>query len=141
MRAPSFWYPANHRPNWQALLLAPLGRLYDFIGRMQRALASPFDPGVPVICAGNLTAGGTGKTPIVIAILKRLRARGIAALYLFGSQARGDAGADSDIYLAFDVAEEAAGTVTLNPRPAPFAVGWLTAFCAFWPVIAITCWE
>ena len=42
-----------------------------------------------------------------------LRARGIAALYLFGSQARGDAGADSDIYLAFDVAEEANATFSL----------------------------
>jgi uncharacterized protein len=36
-----------------------------------------------------------------------LRAAGISALYLFGSQARGDAGAESDIDLAFDVAEEA----------------------------------
>ena len=36
-----------------------------------------------------------------------LRAAGISALYLFGSQARGDAGDESDIDLAFDVAEEA----------------------------------
>jgi uncharacterized protein len=36
-----------------------------------------------------------------------LRAAGISALYLFGSQARGDAGDASDIDLAFDVAEEA----------------------------------
>ena len=34
-----------------------------------------------------------------------LRAAGIAALYLFGSQARGDAGAESDIDFAFDVQE------------------------------------
>jgi uncharacterized protein len=36
-----------------------------------------------------------------------LRAAGLSALYLFGSQARGDAGPDSDIDIAFDVAEEA----------------------------------
>jgi uncharacterized protein len=36
-----------------------------------------------------------------------LRAAGISALYLFGSQARGDAGDVSDIDLAFDVSEEA----------------------------------
>jgi uncharacterized protein len=36
-----------------------------------------------------------------------LRAAGLAALYLFGSQARGDACADSDIDLAFDVTDEA----------------------------------
>ena len=37
----------------------------------------------------------------------RLRAEGISALYLFGSQGRGDAHAASDVDLAFDVAEEA----------------------------------
>ncbi len=36
-----------------------------------------------------------------------LRAAGLSALYLFGSQARGDATAESDIDLAFDVSEEA----------------------------------
>ena len=36
-----------------------------------------------------------------------LKAAGISALYLFGSQARGDANTGSDIDLAFDVAEEA----------------------------------
>ena len=36
-----------------------------------------------------------------------LKAAGISALYLFGSQARGDASDGSDIDLAFDVAEEA----------------------------------
>ena len=36
-----------------------------------------------------------------------LRAAGLSALYLFGSQARGDSREDSDIDLAFDVAAEA----------------------------------
>ena len=36
-----------------------------------------------------------------------LRAAGLSALYLFGSQARGDAGDESDIDIAFDVAAEA----------------------------------
>lgn len=120
MRAPSFWYPANHRPNWQALLLAPLGRLYDFIGRMQRALASPFDPGVPVICAGNLTAGGTGKTPIVIAILKRLRARGIAAFAL--TRGYGGAGGAPFAVAANDGAARAGDEALLLARHAPVIV-------------------
>ena len=36
-----------------------------------------------------------------------LRAAGVSALYLFGSEARGEASANSDVDLAFDVSEEA----------------------------------
>ncbi len=42
-----------------------------------------------------------------------LKAAGISALYLFGSQARGDANDGSDIDLAFDVAEEASANFSL----------------------------
>ena len=42
--------------------------------RSRRASPKPFDPGLPVICVGNLTAGGSGKTPVAIAIADMLRA-------------------------------------------------------------------
>ena len=44
---------------------------------------------------------------IINRVEPELRAAGLSALYLFGSQARGDAGDESDIDLAFDVAAEA----------------------------------
>ena len=70
MRAPDFW---RHR-NWQARLLSPLGMLYGLSVALKTRAG--FAPGVPVVCVGNLTAGGTGKTPIAIAIADALRARG-----------------------------------------------------------------
>ena len=90
MRAPDFW----RRRSAPALLLAPLGMLYGFSVALKARLARPFDPGIPVICVGNLTAGGSGKTPIAIAIAEMLRAKGHRPYFLtrgYGGSERGPA--------------------------------------------------
>lgn len=69
MKAPGFWY--QPKPTLAARLLAPLGLLYA--ATTARRVAQPgYHPKVPVICVGNLTVGGTGKTPTTIALLERL---------------------------------------------------------------------
>lgn len=79
MRAPRFWANQPARPGLAARLLAPLAALWTLATRRRLARGPGARVGVPVVCVGNLTAGGSGKTPTVIALLGRLAARGIAA--------------------------------------------------------------
>lgn len=72
--APDFWA----RRGALSLFLAPLGCLYDAASAARRTWARPYRAPVPVICVGNLVAGGAGKTPVVADLARRLLARGVA---------------------------------------------------------------
>ena len=72
VRAPDFW----RRDGGPARLLAPLGAAWGGAAVLRRALARPWRAPVPVVCIGNLVAGGAGKTPLAIAVCRHLRRRG-----------------------------------------------------------------
>ncbi len=79
MRAPEFWQ-AERSPMAELVagLLAPLGTAWDAASRVRRAMTRPYRAPVPVICVGNLVAGGAGKTPVVLALAGMIAAQGVA---------------------------------------------------------------
>lgn len=108
MRPPAFWDLPPDRPGLKARLLSPLGALYA------RATAQRVkNPGekmpVPVICVGNLNAGGTGKTPTVIAIVQRLMDQGWSPGVIsrgYGGALKGPVQVDPKAHGAADVGDE-----------------------------------
>lgn len=104
-RAPEFW----RRDGAASRLLSPLAALYDAAGRLRAAFAHPAHAGVPVICVGNLTAGGAGKTPVVLSLAKKLTARGVKVHILsrgYGGRKRGPLLVDPGRHEARDVGDE-----------------------------------
>ncbi|WP_434360328.1 tetraacyldisaccharide 4'-kinase [Parasalinivibrio latis] len=75
----SLWFGGKHK--WLAPVLWPLSKLYgsiagkrraEFISQREAAYRAP----VPVVVVGNITAGGNGKTPVVIWLAEQLKSRG-----------------------------------------------------------------
>ncbi|MBL0370600.1 tetraacyldisaccharide 4'-kinase [Rhizobium sp. KVB221] len=71
--APPFWWKKG---DWRAWALAPASWIYGAIAGRNMKKAKRLEMEVPVICVGNFTVGGAGKTPTVIALARAARAKG-----------------------------------------------------------------
>jgi len=107
MRAPEFW--DRPTPALAALLLAPLAWVYGRIVAARVARPPDWRAPVPVVCVGNVVAGGAGKTPVVLDVGQRLAARGLDVHFLtrgYGGRTRGPLRADPDRHEAAEVGDE-----------------------------------
>jgi tetraacyldisaccharide 4'-kinase len=116
IREPAFWWRSG-----SGALLAPLGALYGAVvaARMQRQGGRA---GVPVICLGNLTVGGAGKTPAALAVAHLLLAAHERPFFLsrgYGGRVAGPERVDPSFHHAADVGDEP----LLLARLAPTIVG------------------
>jgi len=82
MHAPEIWERQDFWSRLAVATLTPLGWIYGASVAWKAHNAAPYHAPVPVICIGNLTVGGTGKTPVAIAIARALVARGRRPFFL-----------------------------------------------------------
>jgi tetraacyldisaccharide 4'-kinase len=124
MRAPAFW--ARRTPSPLANLLRPVASLYGAVAA--RRLKQPGDRApVPVVCVGNFTVGGAGKTPTALALARILKDLGHRPALLtrgFGGRLAGPVQVDPGAHSPAEVGDEPlllvklAPTVVSRDRPA-----------------------
>ncbi|HEX5379802.1 MAG TPA: tetraacyldisaccharide 4'-kinase [Phenylobacterium sp.] len=102
---PRWWYVRSGAPAPVArTLLKPVSWIWAWATARRIARAHPLDVGPPVICVGNLTAGGTGKTPVVRELLRRLGGHGLSRGY--GGSLAGPVRVDPSRHTAAEVGDE-----------------------------------
>jgi tetraacyldisaccharide 4'-kinase len=102
---PEFWARQGLLPS----LLRPLAWAYAAGGAARRAWIHPWRAPVPVICVGNLVAGGAGKTPVALSLAQKLRERGAGVHLLsrgYGGSLDGPLAVDPARHVASQVGDE-----------------------------------
>ena len=104
--APPFWWT---RPDWRARLLWPVSLLYGHIAGYRMAHGRRASVAIPVICVGNFTVGGAGKTPTALTIARAAKEKGLKPGFLsrgYGGSARGTTVVDVANHTAATVGDE-----------------------------------
>ena len=106
MKAPSFWYEPR---GFFTFLLWPLGYLYGKGARIRRFFSKNKIFSVPIISVGGLTCGGSGKTPVAIAIAKLLQKKGYHVHFVtrgYGGSLEGPLEVKPHFYTVHEVGDE-----------------------------------
>ncbi len=121
MKTPRFW---DKTDSIWTKMLRPFGKMYAFGTAYRIRRSKPYQAPVPVICVGNLSVGGTGKTPVCLALADLLESKGRPFFFLshgYKSRIKGVL-IDPNQHDAFEVGDEAlllalrAPTVVDNQR-------------------------
>ncbi len=109
LEPPDWWYRANGARDWRARALKPVSAIWGRVAARRIENSQPYRSRLPVICVGNFTAGGTGKTPLVMHLVEQLTARGERPVVLtrgFGARETGPLWVDAGRASARDVGDE-----------------------------------
>lgn len=110
MGEPWFWRSRSLAARAARSALIPAALVYQASQRLRWSFTSPYRAEIPVICIGNATLGGVGKTPFAILVSTMLREQGVKAHFLtrgYGGALAGPVLTDPDRHDADDVGDEA----------------------------------
>ncbi|MEM7650698.1 MAG: tetraacyldisaccharide 4'-kinase [Pseudomonadota bacterium] len=113
LKTPSFWYRSqDSRPNWRELALTPFSYIYHALFAIDQNAHAAYRADIPVLCIGNITAGGTGKTPTALALMETVKRHNIAKTPYFlirgyGGAEDGPLLADPQTHTSWDIGDEA----------------------------------
>lgn len=106
LKAPKWWFQKGHPLSYA---LAPVGFVYGLATRVRFAVTKSYRSTLPVVCIGNYTMGGGGKTPLAIEIATLLRDNGHKPVFLtrgYGGRIKGPHLVDPSSDCALDVGDE-----------------------------------
>ncbi len=126
LEPPSWWHGSSPTDRLKAALLSPAAWAYGAAVEARFALAKPYRSRLPVLCVGNFTVGGAGKTPLALALADIARGLGHNPAFLtrgYGGSLAGPHRVDAERDSAAEVGDEAlllaraAPTVLARARP------------------------
>jgi tetraacyldisaccharide 4'-kinase len=118
MQAPGFWARPPGTPGLAARVLQPVAWIWAAMTRRRMARPPAVRLAVPVICVGNISVGGAGKTPTVMALIARLQGGNVAAHVVsrgHGGRLEGPLRVDVRRHSAADVGDEPLLLAALAP--------------------------
>ncbi len=105
IKTPHFWTELS----WQSVILFPVSYIWRFGHYAQQKILNTKETEIPVICVGNLTVGGSGKTPVVITLCRFLSGIGKSTSILtrgFGGKEKGPIFVSTNLHESLDVGDE-----------------------------------
>jgi tetraacyldisaccharide 4'-kinase len=118
MREPAFWW---RKAGLTAGMLRPVGSIYGAIAARRMSSIKGRQAGVPVICVGNFTLGGAGKTPTVMMLARMLADTGRRPFCLSRGY-RGSVAGPRLVDAHQDIATQVGDEALLIARVAPVVV-------------------
>ncbi len=120
MKTPAYWYPdpQNKRSLWMARLLSPASLLFRWGTRLRLLGIRAYASRIPLLCIGNVVAGGAGKTPTSLAIARLLIDQGHHPAFVtrgYGGRLSGVIRVDPSRHTVQEVGDEALLLAALAP--------------------------
>lgn len=128
VKTPSFWYDNSIGAKLTSFALTPFSWIYGAAANVHKGGVVPYRTRMPVICVGNLTTGGSGKTPVALSLMELVKENKLAENPCFlsrgyGGSLHGSALVDVHRHTAADAGDEplllaATASVIISPNRA-----------------------